>query len=95
MGSTRVTGEKLDRALASVAPCTLPTPAWGRERIEWFEERRPVWVWVSWPDRPAERVPGWAVAANDRVVFVHVPCPGGHWEPVVWRNAVTVRTVGP
>ena len=32
------------------------------------------------------------MGANDRVVVLEVPCDGGHWQPVVWRNAVTVRS---
>lgn len=72
-------------------PCTLPMQAFGPQPIEWFKEPRPVWVWVSWRDRPAERLPGLARGANDRVVMVAVDVRGDHWEPVVWRNAVTVR----
>lgn len=81
------------RAAASVAPVTLPMQAYGPRDVEWFDAPRPVWAWVSWPDRPTERVACVAVGANDRVVMLEVPCDGGHWAPVVWRNAVTVRTV--
>lgn len=42
----------------------------------------------------ADRVEAWAVGANDRIVVLEVPCDGGHWQPVVWRNAVTVRRLG-
>lgn len=92
MGSTKVTREKLQRTLAREAPCTLPQQAFGPQSIEWFTDRRPVWVWITWRDRPAERLPGWARGANDRVVMVAVDVAGDHWEPVVWRNAVTVRS---
>jgi len=81
----------IERAAASVAPTTLPTPAYGPQPVEWFDPPRPVWAWVSWRDRPAERVACLATGANDRVVVLEVACDGGHWAPVVWRNAVTVR----
>lgn len=93
MGSTKVSDEKIARAAAAVAPVTLPPQAWGPAKVEWFDLPRPVWVWVSWPNRAAERSEGWAIGSNDRVVIVNVPCDGGHWQPVVWRNAVTVRTI--
>lgn len=95
MGSTRVSDEKLQLMLSSVAPVTLPMQAYGREPIEWFEDRAPVWVWVSWPDRVAERTAGWALGGNNLVVIVEIPCAGGHWQPVVWRNAVSRRRVPP
>lgn len=91
MGSNKVSDAKLERVLASIAPTTLPMQAFGPGPVEWFERPRPVWAWVQWPHRSAERVACWAHAANDRVVFLRVPCEGGHWEPVVWRNAVHVR----
>lgn len=92
MGSTKVTDEKLERTLARESPCTLPAQAYGPQPIEWFDPPRPVWVWVQWRDRPATREPGVAKGANDRVVIVAVDTGGDHWEPVVWRNAVSVRT---
>ncbi len=79
------------RAAASVAPLTLPLQAYGPNPLEWFDPPRPVWAWVQWPNRAADRVEVRAVGANDRVVVLEVPCDGGHWQPVVWRNAVTVR----
>ncbi|TLF33211.1 hypothetical protein [Microbacterium sp. 5K110] len=91
MGSVKVTAGKLEETLARVPPVTLPTPAWGPQPIGWFTGTRPVWVWVSWRDRPATREPGVARGANDRVVMVSIDVGGDHWEPVVWRNAVTVR----
>lgn len=94
MGSTKVSDEMLSRTLSSVAPQTLPQQAYGPTPVEWFEHKRPVWAWVQWPNRAATREPGWACGANDRVVIVEVPCEGGHWQPVVWRNAVTVRVLG-
>lgn len=93
MGSNKVSDEMLSRTLASVPPATLPAQAFGPAPVEWFDQRRAVWAWVQYPNRAAERVAAWAVGANDRVVVVDVPCDGGHWQPVVWRNAVTVRTV--
>lgn len=91
VGSTKVTAGKLEHTLARESPCTLPQGAFGPQPVEWFTDRRAVWVWVTWRDRPAERLPGWALGANDRVVIVAVDVGGDHWEPVVWRNAVTVR----
>lgn len=91
MGSTKVSGEKLQRTLDKVAPCTIPQQAFGPDPIVWFDPPRPVWVWVPWRDRPSTREPGVARGANDRVVSVGIDVDGDHWEPVVWRNAVTVR----
>lgn len=80
------------RAVSSAAPVTLPQQAYGPDPIVWFDSPRPVWAWVSWKDRPAERLPCLAAGANDRVVILDVHTNGGAWSPVVWRNAVTVRT---
>lgn len=93
MGSTKVSEEKLGQTLARVAPCTIPQPAWGSQPVEWSTAPRPVWVWVPWPDRPAQRLPGYATGANDRVVMIAFDVGGDHWEPVVWRNAVTIRAL--
>lgn len=94
MGRTsRVSDEMIARAASSVSPLTLPVQAYGPQPVEWFDAPRPVWAWVSWRDRPAERVACVATGANDRVVVLEVPTSGGHWTPVVWRNAVTVRSV--
>lgn len=84
----------LSRTLASVPPATLPQQAFGRQPIEWLEHKQAVWAWVQWPNRAAERVEAWALGANDRVVILEVPCNGGHWQPVVWRNAVSLRRLG-
>lgn len=35
------------------------------------------------------------MGANDRIVVLEVPCEGGHWQPVMWRNAVTIRRICP
>ncbi|MBQ9917341.1 MAG: hypothetical protein IJO71_09095 [Microbacterium sp.] len=94
MGSTKVTDEKLERTLARESPCTLPIQAFGRQPIEWFKEARPVWAWVQWRDRPAERIPAVARGANNLVVMLAFDVAGDHWEPVVWRNAVTIRAAG-
>lgn len=91
MGDGRISDEKVERMLASVAPTTLPMQAFGPEPIEWLEPVEPVWVWVSWPHHVAERTAGVALGRNDRVVNVRIPCAGGSWEPWVWRNAVARR----
>lgn len=93
MGSTRVSDEMVARVLASIAPCTLQPETWGARAIEWYANKRPVWAWVTWPNRAATREPAWATGGNDRVVMLEVPCEGGHWAPVVWRNAVSVRRI--
>lgn len=93
MGSTRVSDEMVARVLASIAPCTLQPETWGTRPIEWYTQKRPVWAWVTWPNRAATREAAWATGGNDRVVMLEVPCEGGHWAPVVWRNAVSVRQI--
>ncbi len=65
----------------------------GSAPIEWYAQKRAVWAWVTWPNRAATREAAWATGGNDRVVMLEVPCEGGHWAPVVWRNAVSVRQV--
>ena len=87
----KVSNEMLSRTLASVHPITLPPQAYGPQPVEWYAPKRPVWAWGQWPNRAAERIEAWAVGANHRIVVLEVPCDGGHWQPVVWRNAVTVR----
>ena len=74
-------------------PITLPQQAYGPHSIEWAEgaDRRPVWAWVSWPHKPAERVAATATGWNDRVVIVEWNSPTGTRDTVVWRNAVTRR----
>jgi hypothetical protein len=72
-------------------PLELPVQAYGPNPIEWHHGRIPVWVWCSFPDRPAERLPGYVKGQNDRIVVVWVDGPGGGWERAVWRNAVTHR----
>ncbi len=76
-----------------IAPCTLQPETWGAGPIEWYAQKRAVWAWVTWPNRAATREAAWATGGNDRVVMLEVPCEGGHWAPVVWRNAVSVRQV--
>lgn len=79
--------------LATFAPVTLPIQAWGPQPLVWHDHPMPVWVWVSWPHRVAERYPGVVKGSNDRVCVVEVnPDVFTRWEPVVWRNAVTRRT---
>ncbi|GAA5198466.1 hypothetical protein [Microbacterium jejuense] len=86
-----------DRAIANApaGPVTLPASAYGPKEIQWVrggESKPAVWVWVSWPDRPAERIAGFARGWNDRVVNVEWETPRGTIETMVWRNAVTRRS---
>jgi len=81
-------------AHANARPCTLPAQAYGPHPIEGVQHgqsKPPVWAWVQWPDRPAERIPAFASGWNDRVVVVEWTGPGGTRDTVVWRNAVTRR----
>lgn len=80
-------------ANASSAPCTLPTPAYGPEPLEWAKtgERPSVWAWITWPGRPATREQAVAHGWNDRVVVVHFDGPTGTLNTVVWRSAVRRR----
>lgn len=100
MGTSRRYADYYDRKSAEKLaampspPCTLPQQAFGPSPIEWVQqgETRPcVWVWISWPDRVAERVPAVAVGWNDRVVVVEWDTDRGTRNVVVWRNAVTKR----
>jgi|GEM_PF-1136022 len=81
-------------AQAGTPPVTLPQQAYGPEPIHWVSKgaaRPSVWVWVSWPHQPAERLAGYATGWNDRVVVVEWNSPTGTRDTVVWRNAVTRR----
>lgn len=85
-----------DQRVADAAPrpTTLPQQAYGPEPIEWIppgHSKPAVWAWVSWPDRPAERIEAFATGWNDRVVIVEWYGSGGVTDTVVWRNAVTRR----
>jgi hypothetical protein len=91
LGSTLVTDKKLQVVLANVAPCTLPASAYGPQPLSWTEKRAPVWAWISWPHKPAERIPAWVTASNDRVVVVAWDTDRGERNTVVWRNAVARR----
>ena len=73
------------------APCTLPQQVFGPDPVRWTREQPPVWVWVSWPDRAAERIAAYARGWNDRVVIVAWYGPRGQVDCVVWRNAVAHR----
>lgn len=82
-------------AEASPRPLTLPASAYGPNELEWVpigQSAPPVWAWVSWPDRRAERIAAFAKGWNDRVVVVAWDGPGGAIDTVVWRNAVTRRS---
>lgn len=83
---------------AAPRPTTLPQQAYGPRPLEWVrrgEDKPAVWAWVSWPDRPAERIEAYAAGWNDRVVIVEWYGPGGIMDTVVWRNAVTRRRPSP
>lgn len=80
---------------APMTPCTLPQQAYGPRPFDWSQRPQPVWAWITWPNRPAERIACFATGWNDRVVVVKwYQDPGGAVETVVWRNAVTRRTTG-
>lgn len=74
------------------APCTLPQQAFGPDPVRWTREQPPVWAWVSWPDRPAERIAAHATGWNDRVVCVEWIGDRGTVNTMVWRSAVTRRS---
>lgn len=80
-------------AQAEPTPLTLPMQAYGREPVQWVkgEAKPPVWAWISWPHKPAERVPAFAVGWNTLVVVVEWHTVTGTRNTVVWRNAVTRR----
>lgn len=98
MGTSKRYAEHFDRlaaeriTAAEPAPCTLPQQAHGPQSIQWVRERRPpVWVWVTWPQKPAERLPAFATGWNDRVVVAELTGEAGTRSVVVWRNAVSHR----
>ena len=72
-------------------PCTLPQQAYGPQAVEWTKESAPVWAWILWPDRPAERIAAYARGWNDRVVIVSWYGSRGEIQCTVWRNAVAHR----
>lgn len=76
-------------------PCTLPLQAYGPQPIVWTKPgaRPSFWAWITWADRPAERIAVVATGWNDRVV-VEWNGPTGTLNTVVWRNAVTLRREG-
>jgi hypothetical protein len=97
VGTNRRYGERIDEATLArqaarpPAPATLPPEAWGAQPIDWNQARTPVWVWAQWHDRAAVKMPAYVKGHNDRVCCVMVEGPGGGWEIVVWRAAVTHR----
>jgi hypothetical protein len=93
VGSTLVTDAKLQFVLENMAPCTLPAEAYGPQPIQWTSNRAAVWAWISWPHRAAERLPAWVMGANDRVVVVAWDTDRGERNTVVWRSAVTRRSM--
>lgn len=76
--------------------CTLPQQAYGSQPIEWAprSSKPEVWVWISWRDAPASRIPAVAAGWNDRVVIVEWEAAGGRKSVVVWRGAVSHRKDG-
>lgn len=86
--------DQRDTGIDRTRPVTLPQQAYGPQEIEWVRKRPPVWAWVQWPDKPAERIPAYAHGWNDRVVVITWQALGGERSCVVWRNAVTRRTRG-
>lgn len=66
----RLNDARIERA--STRPCTLPQQAYGPQPLEWMKpgQRLSVWAWITWPDRPAERIAATATGWNDRVVIV-------------------------
>ena len=101
MGTSRRYAEHYDQLMrerledAGIPPCTLPKEAYGEAPLEWVgrgKAKPPVWAWISWPHRPAERVAAFAAGWNDRVVIVSWNGERGELSTVVWRNAVTRRT---
>lgn len=91
MGSTKVSDQMLEIVLSSIGPCTLPTAAYGPEPIEWHPDPPPVYAWITWPHRAAERVEAVARGWNSRVVVVEWTAERGSLSTVVWRSAVSRR----
>lgn len=91
MGGNRVSDEMLQLVVQNLAPCTLPSAAYGAEPIEWTADRPLVWAWISWPHKAAERLPARATGWNDRVVVVAWDTERGERNAVVWRGAVSRR----
>ena len=81
-------------AAAPVSPCSLPMQAYGPQKVTWVPKPLPVWAWIIWPDRPAEKLPCFAAGWNDRVVFVQWYSDRGQLQATVWRNSVTHRRPG-
>lgn len=74
-------------------PITLPLQAYGGP-VEWhLDDMRPVWVWLSYRHKPAERVAAMAEGWTDRVVLINLMGEGGTRTVTVWRSAVSVRRV--
>lgn len=88
----RQTREGVDEV--RIPPCTLPHQAFGRQELRWAKpgEKQAVWAWISWPHKPAERIPARAIGWNDRVVVVEWDDRTGTRNTVVWRSGVTRRT---
>lgn len=85
--------QRILQAAAEQRPTTLPQQAYGPEPVRWAprDQQPDVYVWVTWRDAPATRIPAVASGWNDRVVVVEWEGPGGRRSVVVWRNAVTRR----
>jgi hypothetical protein len=78
------------------APLHAPSSRVRPRTYQWVplgRSKPPVWAWVQWPQRPAERIAAFASGWNDRVVIVEWSGPGGTRNAVVWRHAVRRRTI--
>lgn len=104
MGTNRRYADAVDRRMDQrileattdhLIPTTLPQQAFGPNPFEWVKgsDQPPVWAWVSWSNAPASRIPAVASGWNDRVVCVEWEARGGRRSVIVWRTAVTRRSV--
>lgn len=90
----RLNDQRIEKAASRPAPVTLPPAAWGPAPIEWVRtgSHPSVWVWISWNEGVATRIPARAKGWNDRVVIVEWDGEGGFRDTVVWRTAVAQRS---
>lgn len=72
-------------------PVTLPAQAYGPQPLEWTQARPPVWVWVQWTGKPAERRHGYVKGYNDRICVVWVDGDGGGREMAQCGHSAKLR----